>query len=241
VAQLICRYRKEEKVRWISHLDLKRTLERAMRRAELPLALSQGHNPHPRVSFGPPLPMGATGEAELLAIQLDQATDPGTVKARLNAQLPPGLSIVEVWAAPAHKRKETFGEVDVAEYQIIVTGEVDGEDARAGVGRLLEAERLVVQRGGERPEREVDLRPLLLSLQVVRAEAGEVELHARLKTGSHGGARPQEIVSLLGLEEADRVVRYHRVGLHASAEVSAPRSGGVWRRWSRSRGSRERN
>ena len=62
MAQLVCRYRKGNPVRWISHLDLKRTLERAMRRAQLPLALSQGHNPHPRISFGPPLPLGATGK-----------------------------------------------------------------------------------------------------------------------------------------------------------------------------------
>lgn len=240
MAQLICRYRKGEEIRWISHLDLKRTLERAMRRAELPLALTQGHNPHPRVSFGPPLPMGATGEAELLAIHLDQAINPHEVKDRLNAQLPPGLEIVEVWSAPPHKKKETFGEVDVAEYQIIVTGEVDGESVSAGVDRLLEETQLVVQRGGERPEREVDLRPLILSLRVARAEVGEIELHARLKTGSHGGARPQEIVSLLGLEKEGQVVRYHRLGLHASAEVSAPKTG-MLRRWKRSRNTRERS
>lgn len=240
MAQLICRYRKGEEIRWISHLDLKRTLERAMRRAELPLALTQGHNPHPRVSFGPPLPMGATGEGELLAIQLDQAMSPGEVKERLNKQLPPGLEIVEVWAAPPHKKRETLGEVDVAEYRIIVTGEVDGEEVSAGVERLLAAEALIVQRGGERPEREVDVRPLILSLRVARAEPGEVELQARLKTGSHGGARPQEIVSLLGLEDERRVARYHRVGLHASAQVRAPRAG-VMRRWKRSRSSGERS
>ena len=115
MAQFICCYRKGEEARWISHLDLKRTLERAMRRAALPLALTQGHNPHPKLSFGPPLPMGATGEAELLAIQLYQAMSPNEVKERFNAQLPPGLQIVEVWSAPPQKKKETFGEVDVAE------------------------------------------------------------------------------------------------------------------------------
>ncbi len=212
-----------------------------MRRAELPLALSQGHNPHPRLSFGPPLPLGATGEAELLAIHMDQAINPQEVKDRMNAQLPPGLEIIEVWSAPPHKKKETFGEVDIAEYQIIITGEVDGEKKiSADLDKLLAEPQLLVQRGGERPEREVDLRPFILSLRVARAEAGLVELQARLKTGSHGGARPQEIVALLGLEEEGQMVRYHRLGLHASAEVSTPKTG-MMRRWKRSRSNRERS
>ncbi|MBE9566917.1 MAG: DUF2344 domain-containing protein, partial [Proteobacteria bacterium] len=63
MAQLVCRYRKGNEVRWLSHLDVKRTLERAMRRAELPLVLTRGYNPHLKLSLGPPLPLGATGDA----------------------------------------------------------------------------------------------------------------------------------------------------------------------------------
>lgn len=59
-----------------------------MRRAQLPLALTQGHNPHPKLSLGPPLPVGVTGEAELLAVHLDTALSPDVVKERLNSQLP---------------------------------------------------------------------------------------------------------------------------------------------------------
>ncbi len=132
MGQFICRYRKGDEVRWISHLDLKRTLERAMRRAELPLELTKGHNPHPKLSFGPPLPLGATGEAELLALHLSEATGPAEVKERLNRQLPPGLEVIEAWAVPAHRKKETFGEVDVAEYRITIADGSDGQrSARA--------------------------------------------------------------------------------------------------------------
>jgi radical SAM-linked protein len=236
VAQFICRYRKGPEVRWISHLDLKRTIERAMRRAELPLELTQGHNPHPKMSFGPPLPLGATGEAELLAFHLAQAADPAQVKERLNNQLPPGLETAEVWLAPPQKKKETFGEVDLAEYLITITGQVSAEQVRARLQELLEAGEVMVHRGGERPERDVNLRPLVQSLDVVQAGDDEVVVRARLKTGSHGGARPQEIVQFLGLEREDCLIGYHRTGVYASAEATAPKSRGVWRRWSRSRG-----
>jgi radical SAM-linked protein len=241
MAQFICRYRKEEQLRWISHLDLKRTLERAMRRAALPLELTKGHSPHPRLSFGPPLPLGATGDAELLALQLREPMDPDEVKRRLNSQLPTGLEVLEAWRVPAHAKRETFGHVDVAEYTIVVSDGVDEEELKRRLSGLTESPTLPVRRGGSRPEREVDLRPLIISLAISRAGPREIELHARLKTGSHGGARPQEIVSLLNLDDDRRAIRYHRTGLYASAEVSTQRQGGLGRRWTRARGSRGRS
>jgi len=243
MAQFVCRYTKGDEVRWISHLDLKRTLERAMRRAELPLELTEGHNPHPKVSFGPPLPLGATGDAELLALRLREATSPEDVKDRLNRQLPPGLEIVEAWRVPGHKKKETFGEINVAEYQIAISGSFEDDEVRARVRKLLDSEELLVKRGGKRPEREVDLRPLILSLEVTAASADGIELQARLQTGSHGGARPQEVVDLLALGDDAHIASCRRTGLYASSSSAAPtrRPAGVWRRWARSRSDSERS
>ena len=241
MAQLICRYRKGDQVRWISHLDLKRTLERAMRRAQLPLELTRGHNPHPKLSFGPPLPLGATGEAELVAIRLTEPIAPDQLKQRLNEQLPSGIEIAEAWILPAYKRKETFGDIDIAEYRVAISGAADAEQVGARIAQLLERERLVVRRGGQRPEREVDLRPFILTLDISQSGPDETELRMRLRTGSHGGARPQEIISLLGLENEDCVVRYHRTGLYAAAEFPSPRPTGLLRRWARSRTQKERS
>lgn len=240
MAQIVCRYRKGDEVRWISHLDLKGTMERAMRRAELPLALTQGYNPRPRISYGPPLPLGATGDGELLSVQLAEAVPPGEVRERLNEQLPAGLEVIEAWASPAHKKKETFGELDVAEYRVTVRGEsLNPEAVSDRVKELLARQELIVHRGGKRPERDVDIRPMILGLKVVRGEPGEVELQARLQTGSHGGARPQEVVELLGLNGERHPVRYHRTGIYAARRAAEPRRRGVWRRWARSGGRGE--
>ncbi|MBN1460916.1 MAG: DUF2344 domain-containing protein [Armatimonadetes bacterium] len=234
MAQFVCRYRKAGEVRWISHLDLKNTLERALRRTKLRLELTQGYNPRPKLSFGPPLPLGATGEAELFAVHLAEATDPDELKRRLNEQLPPGLDILAAWALPGHRKKETFGNIDVAEYRISAP-DGDVEDLRARVEKLLAAEELMVHRGGNRPERDVDVRKHILGLEISQTEAGEVEIRARLRTGSHGGARPQEITALLGVNEERTPVRYERTGLYVAGDVPLRRTGGVWRRWSRSR------
>ncbi len=240
MAQLVCRYRKGNQIRWISHLDLKRTLERAMRRAQLPLALSQGHNPHPRISFGPPLPLGATGDAEVLAFYLSEAMDPGEVKDRLNQQLPSGLEIVEAWLPPRYKKKETFGDIDVAEYRVGIRGDVRLTDVSLRVSELLAREEPIVERGGLRPQRTVDIRPLIFSLSAEDAGGTGIELRMRLRTGSHGGARPQEVGTLLGLEDGETTICYHRTGLYASAQPSAARRRGALHRWTRTRSNRER-
>ena len=242
MAQLVCRYRKGEEVRWISHLDVKRTLERAMRRARLPLSLTQGHNPRPKLSLGPPLSLGVTGDGELLAIHLDEAMDPNEVSEQLNAHLPPGLDVTDVWVIPAYRKKETFGDIDVAEYRALIRGDVDSDAMRLRVQELMAREELPVRRGGERPDRTVDLRPLILSLEVVEPEGDEVDLRMRLQTGSHGGARAQEIIDLLNADGAEWLVSYQRTGLHASRKGSdRPPSGGRGRRWSQSRAGKERS
>lgn len=217
VGQFICRYRKRGQLRWISHLDLKRTFERAMRRARLPLVLTRGHNPHPKLSFGPPLPLGVTSDVELLAIRLSEAMEAGQLKDRLNGQLPDDLEVVETWAVPAYRKKETFGDIEVAQYEVVLKGNLDAADLRTRLETVLGRRELIVQRGGERPERTVDLRPLIFSLEVVGSAEDEMGLRMRLRTGSHGGARPQEVTAVLGLDEEKHVASYHRSGLSALA------------------------
>lgn len=242
MAQHICRYEKGEQARWISHLDVKRTLERAMRRAELPLTLTEGHNPHPKLSFGPPLSVGITGDAEMFAIHLDAPLTPDHVKERLNAQLPDGLKVVEAWLLPGYRKKETFGEIDVAEYRVAVHGGPGAEGMTARIAELMARPELIVERGGDRPERTVDVRPFIVSLSVGNESDGEVELRMRLKTGSHGGTRPQEVIELLKVGEGESLVRYHRTGLYASAQAAPARpAAGARRRWSEARGRKERS
>ncbi len=237
--QYICRYRKEGELRWISHLDLMRTLERAMRRAQLPLELSQGHNPRPKLSFGPPLPLGASGEAELFAVHLTEPWTAEVLKQRLGAQLPTGLELVDVWTVPGYKKKETFGDLDMADYLVTIRDGASAGDIEARIADLLSQEELTVERGGDRPERIVDIRPMILLLRARQAGPGQVEVRMRLQTGSHGGARPQEVVALLGEGEPERLVQVHRIALYAAGEASTPapqtESTAPRRRWGRSR------
>src|SRR3954454_2458809 len=88
------RYRKVGKVRWISHRDVARALERSFRIAELPLAFTEGFSPRPRVSFGLALATGHESEAEYLDLTLSEPVDLDALAARCNEALPEGMAVV---------------------------------------------------------------------------------------------------------------------------------------------------
>ena len=89
------KYRKGEEVKFISHRDLMRAFQRAIRRADLPVAYSQGFNPHMKIAWGNALKVGATSEDEFAEIMVEAWVKPHELMAKLNAQLPKGLEIIE--------------------------------------------------------------------------------------------------------------------------------------------------
>ncbi|MGB9612993.1 MAG: TIGR03936 family radical SAM-associated protein [Candidatus Margulisiibacteriota bacterium] len=91
------KYRKGEEVKFISHRDLMRAFQRAIRRAKLPIAYSQGFNPHMKISWGRALKVGQTSEAEFAELQFEKWIKPNEVLEKLNAELPKGLEILEAY------------------------------------------------------------------------------------------------------------------------------------------------
>jgi radical SAM-linked protein len=89
------KYRKGEEIKFIGHRDLMRAFQRAIRRAGLPIAYSQGFNPHMKISWGNALKVGATSEGEKAILQIDGWIKPDEVKTRLNQTLPQGLAILD--------------------------------------------------------------------------------------------------------------------------------------------------
>ena len=104
-------------LKFVGHLDVMRTLQRAMRRAEIPLAYSQGFNPHPLMSFASPLALGCTGEKEIMEIKLEQDMDDEVVLSQLNTQLPEGLKILSCCTIP-DQGPSAMAKVQAALYRI---------------------------------------------------------------------------------------------------------------------------
>lgn len=200
------RLAKGEEARFISHLDLARALERAVRRAGLPVALSEGFHPMPKVALGPPLALGATSRAEYADLELSQEMPPAEVAERLAATLPPGIRLLAA-ATPPPEAKALMAECAAADYLVEVVpaaGEAAWDPDRAVADLLRRTEWTVTRSGkGGNGERRVDIRPYLWGLAYLGRQddgpqGGGHRLAMRIQTGSTGGARPEEYLPALG-------------------------------------------
>ena len=109
VQRLRLRYAKTGRARFASHRDFSRAFERALRRAEVPMAYSSGFSPHPRISYANASPTGAATEAEYLEIGLADVRDAEEIRAALNAALPDGFAITAIVTAGARPPCASLG------------------------------------------------------------------------------------------------------------------------------------
>jgi radical SAM-linked protein len=216
-AQAAVRFRVTGTMRFLSHAETARVLQRACARAGLPVRYSQGFNPHPRLSLPLPRPVGVESDEELLVVRLEEdraGASPesrtqreATVKRALAEQLPDGIDVQAVHLAPAHASWQPRS----AEYVLPVQVEEAGgeERLRSRIAEVMESDRCMVQRGSgeDGSTRTVDVRPFL---DAVRWEDGN--LVVRHRTGPGGSIRVDEIRQLFGLrpqEPAGPVRRTH--------------------------------
>jgi radical SAM-linked protein len=195
--RLRIRYSKKGKVRFVSHRDVARIWERALRRVGVSVAYSQGFSPRPKLSFGLALSTGHESEAEFLDLELsDEDGDWTAVRgvdlaARLTAALPVGLDVVAV--APVEKGDSLQQAVTSCTWAIEVD-DVDREYMDAWVAGVLSREEIVVER--ERKGKPVveDLRPHVLALDVTGTTETGIRLSADLGTQPRA-LRPTELLA----------------------------------------------
>ena len=184
------RYAKRGRARFTSHRDFSRALERALRRAGVPMAYSSGFNPHPRISFANASPTGAATEAEYLEIGLAEVRDPEEVRAALDAALPDGLDVVAVVEASTGSLADRL---TASQWRVALAG-VPGDVLEGAVAALLAVDTLEVERMTKGGLRTFDARGAIVDLRVTGE--GELEL-----VSQHGVplVRPDDVVQALGL------------------------------------------
>jgi radical SAM-linked protein len=186
------RFAKHGDLRLVSHHDLLRCLERMIRRADLPVAHSQGFNPRPKLVFTLALALGIEGRREVLEVDLSEPVEPGELLRRLAAVSPPGLDWLEAQSVPPGRPAHA----EAVGYQTVVP-EGRRDSARAALDRFLAAETWPYTR--HRPDRDVplDLRPFVLGAELDAAGT----LRFRMKITPGGSARPEEFIDALGLRD----------------------------------------
>jgi len=154
VQRLRIRYAKRGPLRFTSHRDFARAFERAVRRAGVPVAFSQGFTPHPKISYASAAPTGVASEAEYLEIGLQAPVDPGEVRLALDAALSPGLDVIEVVEAHGGTLADR---IDASRWQVELPG-VDESALRAAVEAFVAASEVLVERMTKQGMRTFDAR-----------------------------------------------------------------------------------
>jgi radical SAM-linked protein len=207
-------FSKGENLRYISHLDLARTWERVLRRAGIPVAYSKGYHPHPKMVFAAALPVGCTGEAEVMDVTLSRPMPPRRVLRGLACRTPDGLEAVD--ATPVYDRAPALPTLlHSADYESLIETRESIDDVTCRCRALLTRESI--------PrlfrDKSYDLRPLIDKLEVVRINALRVLLLMQLAAGERGTGRPDEVLDELGW--ADSPHKCHRRRLRFASSPCA--------------------
>ncbi|MHC4480588.1 MAG: TIGR03936 family radical SAM-associated protein [Planctomycetota bacterium] len=184
------RFSKQGDIRFISHHDLMRLFERALRRADLPVALSQGHNPRPRFSFPMALSVGLCGRNEVADVGLSRWMRPGEFRTCLEAELPEGIGIVSVEITrtnPDRQPTELAYLVPLLPGHSLICG---------AVRDFLARQEATVERERKSGVKQVEVRQFVKALR----HEGD-SLRMLLRYTDRGTARPQEVMAALGCRE----------------------------------------
>ncbi|TGG83862.1 MAG: TIGR03960 family B12-binding radical SAM protein [Aphanocapsa feldmannii 288cV] len=201
--RLRLRFTKEGDAALFSHLDLMRLLDRALRRATLPVSFSNGFHPMPRIQVGLALPLGVEGGDELLDLELTEPLEPAVLLERLQPQLPAGMTLLGVEEVPPGS-PSLSRQLRGASWSL---GMVTTDPARPvaphrwveAVAAVLASDSLIWDDTDKRGRpRTRDLRPLLLSLRLKRADAREAQLTLKARIDALGRSlKPEQLAHWL--------------------------------------------
>jgi radical SAM-linked protein len=187
-------------MRFASHRDIARAIERGVRKAGLPVAFSAGFSPHPKISYAGGAPTGTASEAEYLEISLTGVCPVSDVRDRLNAALPDGIDVIEVLELADGPGRTGALRLEGSQWRVLLPGVAPAEVARA-VQAFLAAESIVVERLTNKGLRRLDARAAVVTLELERRaapEAGARDVTLRMVVRHVTPAvRPDDILAAL--------------------------------------------
>jgi len=200
-------FAKTDAARFIGHLDLQSFFQRAIKRAKLPVAYSEGFNPHQLLSFAAPLPLGMAGHKEILEVFLVHEVPGAEISRVLNLQMPAGLRVIGVQEVPA-VGKSAAALVYSATYSIIFS---EIENLSSAVKRVNDSDSIVVNKKSKKGVASVDIKPDIHGLEML----SECSLQAVLACGSEKNLKPevlaQHILAVSGVTSENCDIIYERL------------------------------
>jgi radical SAM-linked protein len=183
VQKLRVRYTKRGRLRFTSSRDFQRALERALRRADVPMAFSAGFHPHPKISYANAASTGTASEAEYFEISVTQRVDPDSVRVALDEALPPGIDVLTVVEAAPGALADRLEASD----WLLEFGELDVATLRIALDTLLARDTADVTRMTKTGPRTFDVRGAVLTAVVQSPEQARADLMATADTAAQLG------------------------------------------------------
>lgn len=192
----LVKWSKEGNMKYISHLDMMRLFQRALKRGDIKLQYSQGFSPHPKMSIAQPLTLGYTSCGEYIELETVIDFDPKELKTRLSSALPEGISVLS--CTELLETKKAGASVFYGAYEIRI--EADTAKAREAVGKAMEdfmasphiyMEKLQKKSG---KIQQIDLKDYIRTFQILEKTEGEVLIETVIKTGSQSHLNPDLLV-----------------------------------------------
>lgn len=202
---------KGQEAKYISHLDLMRTFQRAMRRAQIPMVYSSGFNPHPEMSFAQALGVGIWSIGEYLDIKVRELIDLEELKERLNNDLPVGLTVLDA-VILKDKAKSAMALVTHGEYIINICFDYkELPDMKDILSDFLNQKNIYAMK--QQPKKnfqlvKVDIKPMIRDINILTGEKpGEVVLKCILACGSKANLKPELLIQALAEYLGLKIIR----------------------------------
>ena len=204
-------------MKFIGHLDIMRYFQKAIRRAEIPIAFTSGYSPHMIMSFANPLGVGLTSDGEYFDIELTESIASKEAVRRLNEQMVDGMEIVSFVQIPDDKKSKGMSIVAGADYLSSVKNGSLPEDLAEKLEAFYAQNEICVVKKTKKSEKEVDIRPMIYKL-----ECRDGKIYMRVAAGSVQNLKPELVteafVRYLGMDAEKVTFTHHRLETFAESE-----------------------
>lgn len=206
------KFKKEGRAKYISHLDLNRCMQRALRRAKIPVWRTQGFNPHPYIVFALPLSLFYESDCEIMDARLDGDMPLDEIKRRLSQQMPEGIEIVDV-TVPQMK----LSDVGFAEYSVSLDFESwKREELEEKISKIFASDEVLVEKATKHKTTNIYVKPYFETSEI-KINDGCVDMRVVLPAGSQQNINPSVLIAAIkntGLEPELEHVRRLKIFNH---------------------------
>lgn len=209
------KFRKYGAMKFIGHLDIMRYFQKAMRRADIPIAFTEGYSPHMIMSFANPLGVGVTSDGEYFDIELTESIPSDVAVKQLNDTMVEGIEIVSFVEIPDNKKETGMSIVAAADYLSTVRSGAFPLDWKEKVSSFIAQDEIKIWKSTKKSEKEVDIKPM-----IYRFEVREDSIYMFIATGSVENLKPGLVMeafsSYLGLDKDSVSFSHHRLEVYAN-------------------------